>query len=222
VPKTPRLREWRARAALSQEELHDLSGVSRATIADLEAGKRGAQPRTIRKLAEALDVEPDHLYGGPEHPLGQAPPSPEQPPLNGFEEERRHRPLRNWTGLINDLADRWEQEIAEREHEWQAAKPSIRKNVRLLPDLRWANEIRQTSSAVLRGAFLEFEAALTKRAGADAAEHYKSVRRLQEVLEQTHAWYRRGTEDDAPKVAEIVDIREAVQRMERKIGSQAS
>ncbi len=98
MPKTPRLREWRARAALSQEELRDLSGVSRATIADLEAGKRGAQPRTIRKLAEALDVEPDDLYGGPESPLGQAPPSPEQPPLNGFEEERRAA----WEDAVKD------------------------------------------------------------------------------------------------------------------------
>jgi transcriptional regulator with XRE-family HTH domain len=88
VPKTPRLREWRARAALSQEELHDRSGVSRATIADLEAGNRGAQPRTIRKLAEALDVKPEVLYGASEYPLAEAPPSPEQPPLNGFEEER--------------------------------------------------------------------------------------------------------------------------------------
>ena len=89
MPKTPRLREWRARAALSQEELRDLSSVSRATIADLEAGNRGAQPRTIRKLAEALDIEPDDLYGVPEYPLTEAPPSPEQPPLNGFEEEWR-------------------------------------------------------------------------------------------------------------------------------------
>jgi transcriptional regulator with XRE-family HTH domain len=89
VPKTPRLREWRARAALSQEELSDHSGVSRATIADLEAGNRGAQPRTIRKLAEALGVEPEDLYGVPEAPKVEAPPSSEQPRLNGFEEERR-------------------------------------------------------------------------------------------------------------------------------------
>jgi HTH-type transcriptional regulator, competence development regulator len=110
VPKTPRLREWRDRAALSQEELHTRSGVSRATIADLEAGNRGAQPRTIRKLAEALHVEPDALYGGPEHPLVEAPPS-SQPTLNGeLEEERRLRYLQGWRVFrvfVQGLARRW-------------------------------------------------------------------------------------------------------------------
>jgi transcriptional regulator with XRE-family HTH domain len=56
--KTPRLRELRERAALSQEDLARKSGVSRATIADLEADKRPARPSTRRKLAEALGVEP--------------------------------------------------------------------------------------------------------------------------------------------------------------------
>ncbi len=59
--KTPRLREHRERASLSQMELAERSGVSRATIADLELGKRKPQPRTRRKLAEALGVRPDEL-----------------------------------------------------------------------------------------------------------------------------------------------------------------
>ena len=59
--KTPRLRELRERAALSQEDLAKKSGVSRATIADLEADKRPARPSTRRKLAEALRVEPHEL-----------------------------------------------------------------------------------------------------------------------------------------------------------------
>jgi transcriptional regulator with XRE-family HTH domain len=63
VLKTKRLRELRERASFSQMELSELSGVSRATIADLELGKRGAQPRTRRKLAKALGVEPWELVG---------------------------------------------------------------------------------------------------------------------------------------------------------------
>jgi transcriptional regulator with XRE-family HTH domain len=59
--KTPRLRELRERAALSQEDLAKRSGVSRATIADLEADKRPARPSTRRKLAEALGVTPVEL-----------------------------------------------------------------------------------------------------------------------------------------------------------------
>ena len=61
--RTTRLRELRERASFSQMELSELSGVSRATIADLELGKRGARPRTRRKLAKALGVEPWELVG---------------------------------------------------------------------------------------------------------------------------------------------------------------
>lgn len=59
--KTPRLRELRERASLSQMELAERSGVSRATIADLERDKRTPHPRTRRKLAEALGVDPHEL-----------------------------------------------------------------------------------------------------------------------------------------------------------------
>ena len=59
--RTTRLRELRERAAFSQMELSERSGVSRATIADLELGKRGARPKTRRKLAKALVVEPWEL-----------------------------------------------------------------------------------------------------------------------------------------------------------------
>ena len=63
VLKTRRLKELRERVSLSQMELSERSGVSRATIADLELGKRGAQPKTRRKLAAALGVEPWELVG---------------------------------------------------------------------------------------------------------------------------------------------------------------
>ena len=61
--RTTRLRELRERASFSQMELSERSGVSRATIADLELGKRGAQPKTRRKLAKALGMEPWELVG---------------------------------------------------------------------------------------------------------------------------------------------------------------
>jgi transcriptional regulator with XRE-family HTH domain len=88
MPKTPGLRELRNRAALSQEELAEASGISRATIADLEAGNRGAWPKTIRQLAEALSVEPEDLYREPDSPKVEA--SPSQPSFyNHLAEERR-------------------------------------------------------------------------------------------------------------------------------------
>jgi transcriptional regulator with XRE-family HTH domain len=47
-------------------ELEEMSGVSYNTIWRLETGKTGAQPRTIRKIAEALGVDPVELVQGEE------------------------------------------------------------------------------------------------------------------------------------------------------------
>jgi transcriptional regulator with XRE-family HTH domain len=58
------LQRLRQDRALSLRELGDLSGVAFDTINKLELGKRAAQPRTIRKLAEALGVEPRELMKG--------------------------------------------------------------------------------------------------------------------------------------------------------------
>jgi transcriptional regulator with XRE-family HTH domain len=56
-----RLRELRHRRVLTLEELAEKAGVGRNTIWRLEHGVMGAQPRTIRKLAKALNVEPEEL-----------------------------------------------------------------------------------------------------------------------------------------------------------------
>jgi transcriptional regulator with XRE-family HTH domain len=58
---TMRLRRLRKELALSQQDLERMSGVAQHTISDLESGKRGARPSTIRKLANALGVEPREL-----------------------------------------------------------------------------------------------------------------------------------------------------------------
>ncbi len=59
--KLSRLAEYRKRRMLTQMELAQLSGVSRAAIAALEKGHREAQPRTARKLAKVLKVKPEQL-----------------------------------------------------------------------------------------------------------------------------------------------------------------
>jgi HTH-type transcriptional regulator, competence development regulator len=58
---TMKLRELRQRRVLTLQELEELSGVSYNTIWRLENDRTGAQPRTIRKLARALGVEPEEL-----------------------------------------------------------------------------------------------------------------------------------------------------------------
>ena len=59
-----RLRELRRERALALRELGELSDVSLQTIWRIEAGRQGAHPRTIRKLAQALGVEPAELVKG--------------------------------------------------------------------------------------------------------------------------------------------------------------
>ncbi len=56
-----RLKELRRERVLSLRELEERSGVSYNTIWRIEAGRQGAHQRTIRKLAEALGVEPVEL-----------------------------------------------------------------------------------------------------------------------------------------------------------------
>ncbi len=56
-----RLKALRNQRLLTLRELEQRSGVAYNTIWHLENGKRGAQPRTLRKLARALDVEPEEL-----------------------------------------------------------------------------------------------------------------------------------------------------------------
>jgi transcriptional regulator with XRE-family HTH domain len=59
-----RLRRLRRERALSQRDVSRMTGIAFDTISRLETGKQWAQPRTIRKLADALGVEPRELMKG--------------------------------------------------------------------------------------------------------------------------------------------------------------
>jgi transcriptional regulator with XRE-family HTH domain len=61
-----RLRQLRTERALSQEDLERMTGIAVSTISNLERGKRSAQHRTLRQLAEAFGVEPKELMKGAE------------------------------------------------------------------------------------------------------------------------------------------------------------
>ena len=57
-----RLRKVRDKRLLSQRELAERAGLSPTTILKLESGRVDEpHPRTIRKLADALEVDPDGL-----------------------------------------------------------------------------------------------------------------------------------------------------------------
>jgi transcriptional regulator with XRE-family HTH domain len=56
-----RLRDLRKRALLTQQELADKYGVGVTTIIRIERNQVEPHGSTIRKLAEALEVEPHEL-----------------------------------------------------------------------------------------------------------------------------------------------------------------
>ena len=56
-----RLRKLRRENALSQQDLMRITGIAQATLSDLEGGKREARASTLRKLAQALEVQPKEL-----------------------------------------------------------------------------------------------------------------------------------------------------------------
>ena len=51
----------RERAFLSKRELAERAGLDRSTIGRIEEGVTEVYPRTIRKIAEALSVDPASL-----------------------------------------------------------------------------------------------------------------------------------------------------------------
>ncbi len=55
------LRRLREQRVLSLTDLAQLAGVNRVTINRIENGKQKAMPRTLRKLAEALQVSVEEL-----------------------------------------------------------------------------------------------------------------------------------------------------------------
>jgi transcriptional regulator with XRE-family HTH domain len=56
-----RVKATRERAFLSKRELAERAGLDRSTIARIEDGVTEVYPRTIRKIAEALSVDPVSL-----------------------------------------------------------------------------------------------------------------------------------------------------------------
>ena len=55
--------ELRKKNGLSQEELAELCGISRATLSKIENNEEvNVNTRTIAKLAEAFDVKPSEIF----------------------------------------------------------------------------------------------------------------------------------------------------------------
>ena len=57
------VKKWRMRRAMTQIQLAERCGLSPATIVRIERNQREPQPSTLRKLADALDIDPSELTG---------------------------------------------------------------------------------------------------------------------------------------------------------------
>lgn len=57
------IRRARERAVLTQAELAEIAGINRSSLSMIESGKKKPRPSTIRKLADALGIEPTRLVG---------------------------------------------------------------------------------------------------------------------------------------------------------------
>jgi transcriptional regulator with XRE-family HTH domain len=209
----------RADAGLTISELARRAGVSRDTISNAERGQHSLQATTLHKVAQALGRTPSELLAEEERLAPKAQSSSLEPSLfNGVEDEQRPS-LQSWIGFAGRLADRWEAEISEREHEWEAAAPPIRRNVKRVPNLQWGVEIRATAADVMAAANEELEIALGVATTAEAIALFSALQRLGRVIARTDAWYSSAGEAEAAKV---IDIGEYLERMRRKIGARAS
>jgi transcriptional regulator with XRE-family HTH domain len=67
------VKEIRRRKGWSQKDLAEESGVGQDTISGIESGRHEPRPSTLRKLADALDVEVADFFRKPAVPLVEAP-----------------------------------------------------------------------------------------------------------------------------------------------------
>jgi transcriptional regulator with XRE-family HTH domain len=66
-----RLREWRLKRALTQEELASKADVPTVSVSHFETGHRFPNAESLRRLADALGVSADYLLGRVKEPTGE-------------------------------------------------------------------------------------------------------------------------------------------------------
>jgi transcriptional regulator with XRE-family HTH domain len=118
------LREFRRQKGWSQKDLADASGVGQDTISGIERGQHEPRPSTLRKLAEALDVEVADFFREPAVPLGEAPGA--GPPRVSRERLQEH-----FDGVRQDEVDYLNFTIADL---WRLALPGEKPQAHFVPE----------------------------------------------------------------------------------------
>jgi transcriptional regulator with XRE-family HTH domain len=104
-----KVKEWRHRRMLSQQEVADRAGTSLFTVQRIERGEGNVRPKTGRGLAAALGVPIEELLPKAQAPLFRE--LPEQEPS----EERRDYGSNVWEriNLLEGAAEQWQRFIDE-------------------------------------------------------------------------------------------------------------
>jgi transcriptional regulator with XRE-family HTH domain len=214
------LRRLRTERGLSQARLAARAELDPSTVNQIERGAREASPATLHKLAAALDVGLYELLEGEPSPKALRRSSPEPSLFNGGEEERRAS-LRSWVGFAGRLADRWAEEIEEREGRSSTASSAVKKHVMMLPNLHWAVEITDTYTDVVEAVATDPNYVALVYSSEEVRELYAATTRMKEAVDHTRDWFPSRQED--PKMAEVIDLRRAaIERAEKRLGTRAS
>jgi transcriptional regulator with XRE-family HTH domain len=112
------VKEIRRRKGWSQKDLAEESGVGQDTISGIESGRHEPRPSTLRKLADALDVEVADFFKEPALPLAEGPsPGPTHNEA-AYEEAIEEFNQRHYGPSIiaqgwDRLTERWAQRLAK-------------------------------------------------------------------------------------------------------------
>jgi transcriptional regulator with XRE-family HTH domain len=99
-----RVKEWRHRRMLSQQEVADRAGTSLFTIQRIERGEGNVRPKTGRGVAAALGIPIEELLPKAQAPLFRG--LPEQVPAEEWRESR-------FAMTIANAAERWGEAMAD-------------------------------------------------------------------------------------------------------------
>ena len=119
------VKEIRRRKGWSQKDLAEESGVGQDTISGIESGRHEPRPSTLRKLADALDVEVADFFREPAVPLAEAPRGAGPPRVS------KERLQEHFEDVRVDEVDYLNWMIADF---WRLAQPGEKPTARFVPD----------------------------------------------------------------------------------------
>lgn len=180
----------REQAGLTQEQEAKMAGISPTTISGIESGKiRRPHLKTLLKIARALGTDVGELR---ESGKAQAPPSSTQPPLNGFEQERRTV----WESAVENarqLREGGQARMAELLSAWRASKQRQEDPTERRGYLDEMGDLLQKAYDVQMDLFRNFSGApptQTRRAVGKEEANYVPDSNWEEVREADHFYFR--------------------------------